>query len=220
MANSSAGSVPENVIIIGMDPPVSKNCGWAVVKLEGGKLSLVRKFTQVIACKQGDPVGLEEVYHTLESLIKAYGATVLCMERQMGGGVQFARAKLNEFVGVAKLCCHRHGLEIVEMSPGHLKLIIASHGHAPKEKIMSNVVKTFGLTDPGPEHECDAAALGIGYLIDKGWQGYVVNDPYTKEEQEADKVAKAERKKKREERAAKKEADKLAKKIAGKKAKG
>jgi len=212
---NSTSKLPETFTIIGMDPPAGKNCGWAVVRFKDNKPHLIRKFTQVLDKACGD-TGLEDIYQQLDRMINEEGVTVLCMERQMGGGLQFTRAKLNEFVGVTKLCCHRHGIKVVEVSPNHLKLVFAGHGSAPKQKIMSNVVKTFGLASPGPEHECDAVALAVSYLIDNGWQGYTIQDPYTDEEKEADKLAKIERKQKKAARAAKKEAEKKA----SKKAKG
>ena len=179
------------MVIIGMDPPVSKNCGWAVVELEDGKLKLLAKFTQVL---DSYPAGLEAVYGQTEKLLAAYGPKVLCMERQMGGGLFFARAKLNEFVGVTKLCCLRHGVDVAEISPAHLKMIIAGHGQAPKKKIMSNVVKMFGLSDAGEEHECDAAAFAVCHMVDNGWTGYSVADPYTDEERQVEKDRKAKKK--------------------------
>lgn len=192
----------ENLTVIGIDPPVSKNCGLAVVRLKDDKVELLEKFTKVLDNKDKDNNGpsLEAVYDKVEQLISFHGANIVCMERQLGGGFQFGRAKLNEYVGVIKLCCHRTGVSVVEVSPAHLKMIIAGHGKAPKEKIMANVVATFGLSDAGAEHECDAAAFALTYLIDNGWKGYEVKVPYTEEEREAEKAAKAARKLRKEAR--------------------
>lgn len=191
----------ENLTVIGIDPPVSKNCGWSVTRMENDKTTLLEKFTQVLLHPKDDPSGLEDVYGMMQSLITKHGATVVCMERQLGGGFQFGRAKLNEFVGVIKLCCLRNKVKVVEVSPAHLKMVIAGHGQAPKEKIMANIVSWFGLADAGAEHECDAAAFTLTYFIDKGWTGYTPKVPYTEEERAADKAAKAVRKKKKEDRA-------------------
>jgi Holliday junction resolvasome RuvABC endonuclease subunit len=177
-----------------MDPPVSRNCGWAVGELgTDNKLRLLDKFTQVIDREPGNLASLEDVYQKLSELIDKYKATVLCMERQMGGGLFFARAKLNEFVGAAKLCCHRKGVVVVEISPSHLKCVIASHGKAPKKKIMNNVKTFFGLDETGAEHECDAAAFMLTYFIDKGWGGYSMTDPYTDDDRKEEKRKKAKR---------------------------
>lgn len=190
----------ENLTVIGIDPPVSKNCGWSVCRIENDKTTLLEKFTQVLIHPKDDPTGLEDVYGMMQQLITKHRATIVCMERQLGGGFQFGRAKLNEFVGVIKLCCLRNKVTVVEVSPAHLKMVIAGHGQAPKEKIMANVVAWFGLADAGAEHECDAAAFTLTYLIDKGWTGYAPKCPYTEEERAVDKAAKAARKKKKEER--------------------
>lgn len=188
-----------------MDPPVSVNCGWAVLSLINGTPSLPEKFTQVLDKTKGNGT-LEDVYQTLDRIIIQYKPIALCMERQLGGGFQFGRAKLNEFVGIAKLCAYRHGVPVVEGSPAHLKMIITGHGQAPKEFIMSNIVKTFKLNDSGPEHECDAAGFALMYLIDNGWSGYKIKDQYTVEMAKALKEEKKARKKLKEERKQAKEA--------------
>lgn len=188
----------ENLTILGIDPPVSKNCGLAVVKLENDKALLLEKFTKVLDNKDKDNgPSLEAIYDKVEQLISFYAPKIVCMERQLGGGFQFGRAKLNEFVGVIRLCCYRLGVKVVEVSPAHLKMVIAGHGKAPKEKIMANVVSQFGLAEAGAEHECDAAAFALTYLIDNGWKGYEVKVPYTEEERAAEKEAKEARKKKK-----------------------
>jgi len=184
--------------IIGLDPPVSANCGWTVISLDdAGKLQLHEKFTQVLTYEKGDDRGLEDVYQKLTELIQKYHPNVLSMERQMGVGFAFGRAKLNEFVGVVKLCCLRNNVKVAEVSPAHVKLLITGHGQAPKTKIMANVVEVFGLKEPGPEHECDAVAFVLSYLIDNGWTGYTIRVEYTKAEQKAIKAKKLKRKKKK-----------------------
>jgi len=168
--------------------------------MENDKTSLLEKFTQVLDYPKDNSGGLEAVYGMMQQLITKNSVKVVCMERQLGGGFQFGRAKLNEFVGVIKLCCLRNSVKVVEVSPAHLKMVIAGHGQAPKEKIMANVVSWFGLADAGAEHECDAAAFALTYFIDNGWTGYTPKVPYTEEERAADKAAKAARKKKKEDR--------------------
>lgn len=196
--------------IIGVDPPVSANCGWSVVSLvKNGKedrLVLHEKFTQKLdKANDGDKV-LQEVYAETGRLLLEYEPEALCMERQLGGGFQFGRAKLNEFVGVIKLCCWKHRVKVIEVSPAHLKMIIAGYGQAPKEYIMKNIALTFGLQDSGEEHECDAAAFAVTYFIDNGWTGYEVKAPFTKEMALAIKADKKARKLKREENKKAKEA--------------
>jgi Holliday junction resolvasome RuvABC endonuclease subunit len=185
----------DNVTIIGMDPPVTKNCGWAVGRFVDDKVVLLEKFTQVLDPETRGLHVLDDVYQTLEGLIKKHEVSVLSIENSMGGGFAFGRAKLNEFVGVAKLCCARNMVKVVEVVPSHLKMNIAGHGRAPKKKIMANIVAAFELSDPGPEHECDAAGFVLNYCIDNGWQGYKVADPFTSAMLKAEKRAKAKRKK-------------------------
>jgi Holliday junction resolvasome RuvABC endonuclease subunit len=182
----------EGLRIIGMDPAAFRNCGWAVVEFKDGKPTLLEKFTQKITREENDIGRLQDVYDALERLIAQWGALILCLERSTGGGLIFVRSNLNESVGVAKLCCHRHGIKTVEISPAHLKKVIAGDGRAKKKHIIANMAAIFGLKKPGPEHECDAAALCLGYLIDQGWTGYQIAVPFS----EADRAAAMSKRKK------------------------
>ena len=211
--------------ILGMDPPVKINCGWAVIEYDTDtkEVKLLRKFTQVIK-NHDSSAGLAEVYNQVQSFYQNNSPQVLVMERQMGGGFEFGRAKLNEFVGVTKLFCHFASIPVVEISPAHMKMIIAGHGKAPKEVIIGNIVKTFGLAEDGVEHDCDAVAFALCYLIDQGHDFYKIKQEYTKEMFKAEKEAKAQRKKEREEKKKAKEAlkekgDKKAKVTIAKKSK-
>ena len=162
-----------------MDPAASRNCGWCVVEYKGGNPVLLAKFTQVI--EHDDSGGrLEDVYQQVQVLIDTYKPSVLCMERQMGGGLAFVRSNLNEVVGVTKLCCHRNSVKVREQSPGHMKALIAGYGKAEKNYIKKNIVAAFGLDKPGPEHECDAVTCALCCLIDGGWTGYEIKVPHPK----------------------------------------
>jgi Holliday junction resolvasome RuvABC endonuclease subunit len=177
----------EGVHIIGMDPPSSRNCGWAVIYVRDGELELVEKFTQVLC---DDPLKrLDELYGELDRMVKTYSPVVLCLEYSSGGGLSFVRSGLNEAVGVTKLCCYRNGLPVAEVSPAHLKSVIGGHGRADKNCIMANIAATFSLAKTGVEHECDAVAFAITYMVDKGWTGYSVKVPFDDGQLKKDSLA-------------------------------
>lgn len=173
--------VTEGMAVIGCDPSSTKNCGWSVVRFEGGKPVLLFKQTQTIDRAQDDNGRYRDIYDFLADLAAKHGAKVLCIERSMGGGLQFVRNNLSETVGACKLCSHDKGIYVYETSPAHLKKVIAGHGRAKKQHIKANVVATFGLAKAGPEHECDAAACALSYFIDAGWAGYEVKVPFVPE---------------------------------------
>lgn len=160
----------KNVIVIGMDPASYRNCGWAVLEMTDTKKPvLLEKFTQVIQREQDDLGRLRDIYEQLAELIKKHRPGHLCLERSMGGGLAFVRNNLSENVGVAKLCAHDNSVKVIEVSPAHLKKVITGHGRAKKRHIMANVCAEFGLQKAGVEHECDAAAIALSYLIDLGY---------------------------------------------------
>ena len=177
-ADGTDSVTKKRIVIIGMDPAASRHCGWAVVSIENGQPVLLEKMTQTITREAEDFGRLDDIYHFLDDLITKYSPTILCTERQTGGGLIFVRSNLNEVVGVAKLCCFRRGVSVVEESPAHLKKLIAGHGRAKKKHIKANIVATFGLKKAGPEHECDAAACALCCFVDLGWPGYQIKVPF------------------------------------------
>ena len=172
--------VSEGLTVIGCDPSATRNCGWAVLRFEGGAPKLLLKQTQKIERESDDLLRYEDVYAHLNAIISSLSPAprVLCIERSMGGGLQFVRNNLSETVGVIKMACGQAGIYVYETSPAHLKKIVAGHGRAKKPHIKANVVATFGLEKAGPEHECDAVACALSYLVDAGWKGYEVKVPF------------------------------------------
>lgn len=179
-------NITDGYTIIGMDPPSSRNCGWSVVRVQSNKPILLEKFTQVLC--DDKLKRLDELYRQVESLITKYSPKVLCLERSFGGGQAFVRGGLNEAVGVTKLCCYRYTVEVEEVSPAHLKMVIGGHGHADKKCIMANVAQTFNLKETGVEHECDAVAFALTFLIDGGWSGYTIAIPFDDSKKKKDAI--------------------------------
>lgn len=170
----------DNIIVAGLDPSSYRNCGWCIVRLHSNNLELLYKSTHELTLSQDDISGnkLKQIYDKFQEIIDTYHPNVLSVERSMGGGMSFVRNNLSETVGVAKMCCFNNSIQVAEVSPAHVKKEIAGHGRATKKYIKLNIKETFGLKKPGPEHECDAAAFAICFLIDSGWKGYNIKVPY------------------------------------------
>jgi len=171
----------KDICVVGLDPASYRNNGWAILGLKDGVLELRKKYTQKMTRPQEDIGRLKDIYDETQAIIKEFSPDAMVVERSMGGGLQFVRNNLSEAVGVVKLVCFMNSVEVYEVSPAHVKKIIAGHGRAKKKHIKANVVATFALAKAGAEHECDAAAFGLCHLVDMGWQGYVVKVPYQKE---------------------------------------
>jgi crossover junction endodeoxyribonuclease RuvC len=168
----------DGMVVLGFDPPSSRNAGWGCVKLENDKTTLLTKFTQVIQREPDDLGRMRDIYDQTKKNIEEFKPKILCIERSLGGGLQFVRGNLSEGVGVVKMCCYDMGVEVYEVSPGHLKKEIAGFGKAKKKHIINNVAAWFDLKKKGIEHECDAVAFALCCLIDIGWKGYQVKVPY------------------------------------------
>jgi Holliday junction resolvasome RuvABC endonuclease subunit len=157
--------------------------------MEGDKTVLLSKFTQVIERDPDDIGRMRDIYDQAQKNILEFKPKILCIERSLGGGLQFVRGNLSEGVGVVKMCCHDMGVLVYEVSPGHLKKIITGNGRAKKKHIISNVAAWFGLDKKGVEHECDAVAFALCCMVDMGWQGYEIKVPYVEEPKKKAKFA-------------------------------
>lgn len=167
----------DGLVVIGMDPPSVRNCGWAVVGVVNNQPVILLKTTQQLKAEEKDPAKLREVYDKLKELIDQYHPTAVCMERSMGAGLNFVRANLSESTGVAKLCAYDNGISVSEISPGHLKKVLTGYGRAKKKDIKTNIVAVFNLTKSDTEHECDAAGCALVHLIDQGLP-YTIKVPF------------------------------------------
>jgi crossover junction endodeoxyribonuclease RuvC len=66
---------------------------------------------------------------------------------------------------------HVYGMDVVEISPSHLKKVVTGNGRASKDEVMATVKALAELKfwpEPKNNDEADAAALIITYLRDKG----------------------------------------------------
>lgn len=183
MQDFSLPKVPldPGLVVLGMDPAATRNCGWAALSWDGSKPVLLDKFTQKIE-RPEDEIALgrlRDIYDELAKLIDKHHPRILCMERSTGGGLIFVRSNLSETVGAAKLCCFDKSVLVYETSPGHLKKVITGHGRAKKKHIKANIVAEFGLKKPGPEHECDAVSCALSLLVDLGYSSYSPKVPCT-----------------------------------------
>jgi crossover junction endodeoxyribonuclease RuvC len=155
------------ITILGIDPASIRNLGLAVISLEDSKLSLIEHFTSVFPDFRTDGERLSYAYGQIQQIIDKFSPDVVSIELSMGFGKAFVRKNLQETVGIIKLCCHNNEIEIKEIAPKHIKLIIAGSGNAKKNDIKEWVKNIVNIQKQKTEHEADATAVALTYLIDK-----------------------------------------------------
>lgn len=158
------------ITVFGIDPASIRNLGIAIVGFETEKKKLDIKLhtTEVFPDFESDGKRLDYIYKIVQKIIDTYEPDVLAIELSMGFGKAFVRQNLQESVGVIKLCCARNNVLVDEIAPKHIKLIIAGSGKASKSDMKNWIKKIVSIEKPKTEHEADAAASAVTYLVDQG----------------------------------------------------
>ena len=140
--------------VMGIDPASIRNLGVAMLRFDTNTKRI------------------EVVVHTTEILPKKYHdeykPKVLAVERSTGFGKSFVRQNLQESAGVMKMFCHQKNIRVDEISPKHIKLMISGSGNASKNEVIKAVMDYTGMEKSKTEHEADAVASAIVFLIDEG----------------------------------------------------
>lgn len=152
---------------LGIDPASIRNLGVALVAIDDSKKPEVKLHTTVILPDYDtDGARYKGIYDAVELLINLHKPSIVVMELSRGFGKSFVRQNLQESVGVMKLCCHNHGVGVIEVAPRHIKLIVAGSGNAKKGEIKNWVKNIVNMDKPKTEHEADAIASVLTYFVD------------------------------------------------------
>lgn len=153
--------------VLGIDPASVRNLGVALLTLEDGKPVVKFHTTIVLPDFETDGGRYKHIYEALEELLIKYKPSVVAMELSRGFGKSFVRQNLQESVGVMKLCCHHQGINVVEIAPKHIKLVVADSGKAKKTAMKKAVKSLVDMEKPKTEHEADAIAGVLTYFVDE-----------------------------------------------------
>ena len=158
------------LVVLGIDPASIRNMGAAILEVntETRVFKVLWHSTVVLPDFKTDGARLTHIHDEFEKIVDKYKPTVLSIEFSRGFGQSFVRQNLQESCGVIKMCCHLNDIEVFEPSPNHMKLVIAGSGKAKKADMKIWVKKIAPDMDkPKTEHEADAVASALTYLIDE-----------------------------------------------------
>ena len=175
---------------LGIDPASIRNLGVALMAIDEIKKPEIRFHTTIILPDyETDGGRYKSIYDSISDLLSQHKPSVVVMELSRGFGQSFVRQNLQESVGVMKLCCHNHNIPVVEISPKHIKLIVAGSGNAKKNDVKVWVKNIVNMDKPKSEHEADAIASVITYFIDKNMMDAIhIIDPKKKKKKKNELV--------------------------------
>lgn len=147
--------------IVGIDASLT-NTGIVVIEDKGMLLQPVY-FSTVITSQVAGVRRLIDLRNQVHSCL--VDADLIVIE-----GYAYAAAnqahQVGEFGGVLRVMFHEEGFSWIEVAPSQLKQFACGNGNAPKELILQQVYKRWGV-EMKTSHEADAyvlARLGAAYL--------------------------------------------------------
>lgn len=158
-------------IILGLDPASFKNMGVCVAERQDtpNLMIIKQRFTKIFNVnKDTKDHRFEDLYETIENLIKEHGVNAICFERTQFGK-PFVMSQIYETIGVVKLLAQKYGVELSEISPKTAKKRITNNGNAKKAEMMKEVCEKFNIDRDtlSSDHEADAVAMCYAYSIIK-----------------------------------------------------
>ncbi len=173
---------------LGVDPGTNV-LGYAVIEIDGQKISAVEIGVVTMAHLEDHPQKLKKIFDRLQEVIQVHQPTEMAIEAPFFGKNVQSMLKLGRAQGVAIAAAMTKGLEVTEYSPKKIKQSITGNGNSSKEQVAS-MLETI-LKTKLDEHTLDATdALGAavchhfqsnsplaGLKKAKGWGDFIKNNP-------------------------------------------
>lgn len=147
------------MVIVGVDPGTIAT-GWGVISGSGDRWGRVS--SGVIKCRPSDPMGvrLMHIEHELLNVVGGAGDLV-AVETQFVGRSPRTALAIGMARAVVLVVAAKWEIDVVEIEATRVKLAVAGHGHAPKDKVADAVRKALRIRRRMDENESDALAVAI-----------------------------------------------------------
>jgi crossover junction endodeoxyribonuclease RuvC len=150
--------------VLGVDPGTAR-LGYAVIRAEGGTLTLV--CGDIIATPAGAAPHqrLHTIYHGLLSIIAECAPSEMAVEELFFAKNTTTAIGVGQARGVALLAAAETGLAVSEYKPMQVKQAIHGYGLATKAQVSEMVRALLRLPAPlTPDDASDAAAIAICHI--------------------------------------------------------
>lgn len=150
--------------ILGVDPGTNL-LGYAVLKVNGKKISLQTMGVLKLKSYEDHMTKLKEIFLQLQEIIETYLPSQMSVEAPFYGKNVQSMLKLGRAQGVAMAAGITMGLEITEYSPKKIKQSVTGNGNASKEQVaaMLEGILNIKIKD-GPLDATDALAAAITHF--------------------------------------------------------
>jgi len=162
--------------VLSIDPPWKRNLGWAISQLYKTKVVVKDHGLWDIPTFDNKYLLLHSIHEWAFHFVKKHKIDLLVLERSQGNGcipVRIGVAESTASIITGALSANPK-IQIVEISPMHMKLVVAGNARADKDDVIQAAVKCGGqiCADIDIEHVADAVGLVYCYFDDlkTGWK--------------------------------------------------
>jgi crossover junction endodeoxyribonuclease RuvC len=154
--------------IIGIDPGTIC-CGFGIVDVEKIKNNPFHVASGDIKLKKKEPLPerLKNLYQSLDTIIKEYRPSQLCIEKIFYHKSIRSAFALGSTRGIVLLLAAQNGIPVFEYNSTELKMALTGYGRAEKRQVQEMVKIILNLkSSPAPisEDTSDALALCICHI--------------------------------------------------------
>jgi crossover junction endodeoxyribonuclease RuvC len=151
-------------VVLGIDPGTAR-LGYAVVRGDGTRLTLVSADVIVTSPGTDMHVRLQHIFHALEEVIQRTHPGEVAVEELFFAKNATTAIGVGQARGIALLASAEAGLSVSEYKPMQVKQAIHGYGLATKAQVGEMVRALLGLDAPlRPDDVADAAAIAICHL--------------------------------------------------------
>lgn len=154
--------------ILGIDPGTLV-MGFGIIKIDKDKISLEEMGVLHLAKYKDHGKRLHYIFEKVSALVETYRPEAVALESPFYGKNVQSMLKLGRAQGVAIAAAMAHGSPTVEYAPRKIKLAIAGHGNADKDrvfKMLQGILKFDEVPDYLDATDAVAAAV-CHYFQDK-----------------------------------------------------
>ncbi len=164
------------MIILGIDPGTAST-GYGIIKTSHGcqstKISQIKGTFECLDygliktspdLSTGDR--LKKLNNELSKMIKRYRPEILAIESLYFFRNFKTAIPVSQACGVVFLTAAKNNIPVFSLTPLQVKMTIAGHGWAEKEKVQKIMKKILGLKEiPKPDDAADALAIALTYFL-------------------------------------------------------
>lgn len=148
-------------VILGVDPGIA-DCGYGVIKDEGGKISCLTYGSIKTSPKDDLITRLDILHRELDKIIKKYKPNVASVEELFFSKNVKTALTVGHARGVILLTFKQNNLKFLEFKPSQVKQGVTCYGAANKSQVQKMMQILLNLKEiPKPDDAADALAVAM-----------------------------------------------------------